>query len=664
MDTTRADRLRCYGNKNIVTSNIDTLFKRGYMFANAVSPAPVTLPSHSSIMTGLFPINHGARDNSIYRLSPDNVTLAEVLKEKGYNTAAFVSSFILDSQYGVNQGFATYNDRFLHPQQKGRLPVERRGIETATLAAEWLKNNAGKEPFFMWTHFYDPHAEYDPPEPFKTAYESDPYNGEIAYTDMCIGLLIDELKKDNLFDSTLIVITADHGESLNEHNEQTHGMFVYDSTLHVPLIISYRGFTEGGEKINDQVRSVDIFPTVLELLGITNNSKTDGKSIVPLMNGEKMEELPSYCEAEIPKSFYWNALKGVRYKGWEYIYGRKPELYNLEKDPAEKENLISKEGAKAAELQGILKKIVEDRNKRISTSIAPVDEETVERLKSLGYFQAGGTSGKEGKDEEFLTSFTRPDPSEQISLYRKYQRLTNLADSKEYEPAEKGLLEIIRQDPQNPRFIATLGKMYEDMGKIEDAIFRYEEASKIDKDNSRYYFLIGNLYGKEGKEEKAVDFYRKTLISDPSHFMAHYNLGRHYTVKGKFEDAIKEYETTLKLKPDHSYSLNNLAYIYIEKFKDVKKGVEYLKEAAKSAPGTPFIRDNLGWALMEAGDYNGAIEECSAAVKIDPNNPQYLLHLGDAYKKKGNREMALENWKKALEIKPDFKEAKDRLKAG
>ncbi|RMF94771.1 MAG: tetratricopeptide repeat protein [Candidatus Schekmanbacteria bacterium] len=651
MDTTRADALECYGNKNVHTPNINRIAQEGILFSNAASAAPITLPSHSSIMTGLFPINHGARDNSIYILPEENTTLAEVFKEKGFNTAGIVSTFILDSQYGINQGFDFFDDKFLNPEQKGRLPVQRKGIETATVAIDWLEENAKKKPFFMWVHFYDPHADYNPPEPYKTAYIDNLYLGEVAYTDMCIGMIIKELKKLDLYDDTLFVITADHGESLGEHGEQTHGIFIYDGTIHVPLIIRDPTSSIRGKKIDTQVRLVDIFPTVLELMGIDYKGETDGVSVAGFFEGKEVDENPSYCEAEIPKSFYWNALKGIRFDGWKYIFGKNKELYNLKDDPSERINLIEKESSKAKQLFTILKRIVANkRTFKKESNIKPLDEETIEKLKALGYFQAGGTSGKEEEYDELPTEFSRPDPLEQIKNYRKFQRINNLIDSKQYDAAEKGLKEIIKEDPENPRFLSTLAEMYKTLDRIKEAIPLYEKAAKFDPKNGRYYFLIGNLYNRIGKPSKAIEFYKKTVQLNPRHFLAHYNLGRFYTLQGDYEKAILEYETALKLRPDHSYSYNNLAYIYMEKLNDKKKGLEYLKKAVKASPNIAFIRKNYASALIDLGKYKEAEKEMKEALRLEPNNPKYYTELGNIYKKMGDLEKAQEMWKKSTEI--------------
>ncbi len=663
MDTTRADSLECYGNKKVLTPNINRFAEKGILFTNATASAPITLPSHSSIMTGLYPINHGARDNSIYKLSDENTTLAEVFKEKNFNTAGIVSTFILDSQYKINQGFDFYNDNFLNPEQKGRLPVQRKGLETATVAVEWLRDNARKKPFFMWVHFYDPHADYNPPEPYKTAYSDNPYYGEIAYTDMCIGIILDELKRQKVFDNTLFILTADHGESFGEHGEQTHGFFIYDSTIHVPLIISNSRFSVQNNKIDSQVSLVDIFPTAIDLMGLKYGKTVDGKSLAPFFEGKDAEEHPSYSEAEIPKSFYWNPLKGIRFDGWKYIFGKNSELYNISKDPGEKENLIEKEDSRAKQMYRMLEKVVS--NKRVfseKSNVKPLDEETIKKLKTLGYFHEGGTSGKEETNEELPENFPRPDPAEQIKSYRKYQRINNLIDNEEYDSAEKGLKEIISEDEENPRFLTTLAKLYETTERIEEAIPLYKKASDYDPENGRYYFLIGNLYNRINKPDDAATFYKKTLQFNERHFLAHYNLGRYYTLKGKYEKAILEYETALKLRPGHAFSLNNLAFIYSEKLKDKGKGLEYLKEAVKAEPNTAFIRKNYAGALLDSGDRDKAEKQFLEAIRLEPENPEYCIELGDLYRDKGDLKKATEMWKRALGIKPDYTQAIRRLK--
>ena len=663
LDTTRADRLGCYGNKKISTKNIDAIAEGGVLFTNAVSHAPITLPSHSSIMTGLYPYSHGVRDNSIYRLDEKNITLAEILKENGFKTAAFVGSFILDSQYGLNQGFDLYNDRFLAPKQKGKLPVDRRGEEVSELAIKWVEENY-KNRFFLWLHYYDPHADYDPPEPFKEAYSESLYDGEIAYTDMCLGMVLKKLEEKGVLKDTLVVITADHGESLGEHKEATHGLFIYNSTTHVPVIINYPGMKVKTNQIGNLVRSIDILPTILDILKIPLRVKVQGKSLLSLIqNSGKWEDLYSYCEAEIPKSFYWNSLKSVRDQNWKYIHGAKPELYDLKNDQGESKNLLDENKQKAQELKKKLVSLLAEKNNlkgKGKDNILSPDEETANKLKSLGYFQGGGSSGKEG-EESNIDYFTRPDPREMIEVYNNFHKANSLEEKNNYQGAIALFKKVIDADPQNPRFRLELGDLYYGQGKYNEAINTFKDAVKIDPSDSRCYFLLGNVFNKKGSVEEAVREYIQAIKLNPKHFMAHYNLGRIYTVRNRIQDAIREYEEALVIRPDHSFSLNNLAYIYIEKRKDMVKGIEYLKRAVRASPETGFILDNLGQALYENGDFKNAISNFEKALEIEKNNPVYYLHIGDAYKKLGEEDKAKESWKQALALSPGDMEAKKRL---
>jgi len=661
IDTIRADRLGCYGNKRISTENIDMLAKTGVLFTQAISHAPVTLPSHSSIMTGLYPYYHGVRDNSIYRLNKKYTTLAEILKENGFKTGAFIGSFILDSQYGLDQGFDLYNDKFLSPKQRGKLPVDRRGEEVSELAIKWI-DSLPKDRFFLWLHYYDPHADYDPPEPFRDAYSENLYDGEIAYTDMCIGLVLEKLEKLGLLKDTLVVLTGDHGESLGEHKEQTHGLFVYDSTIHVPLIISYPGLEIKNKSLENQVRSVDILPTILDILSIPLKTQVHGRSLLPLIKGvSKWKEEYSYSEAEIPKTFYWNALKSIRDSNWKYIHAAHPELYDLKNDPKELNNLAGKYRRKALELKKKLQDLLAKQvNFKEKENIAPPDEETAEKLKSLGYFQGGGTSGKEAEESD-IDKFNRPDPGEMIEVYRNFQRANSLAENGNYQGAISLFNKIIDADPKNPRFRLNLGNLYYDQKKYNEAILELKEAIKLEPKDSRFHFLLGNAYNKKGSLSEAVKEYEDAVKLNPRHFMAHYNLGRIYTLLNRNQDAIREYEEALKIRPDHSFSLNNLAYIYIEKYKDFARGIEYLKKAVKASPDAGFILDNLGSVLYEKGDLKEAISYFEKALQIEKDNPAYYLHLGDAYNKLGEKEKAKKNWERVLALDPGNLEAKKRL---
>ena len=289
IDTLRADHLGCYGNQNIQTPTIDALAAQGMLFQQAFTPVPITLPSHASILTALYPPAHGIRDNGYFILDDSHQTLAEILKEKGYITGAIVASYVLNSRFGLAQGFDFYEDNIV-PDPNGNNPFryERRADAVVALAEDWLSKNKG-EKFFLWLHLFDPHDPYEPPEPYKSEYAQTPYDGEIAFTDACLGQLLKKMEELKIQQNTLIVLTSDHGEGLGEHGEKTHSTFIYDTTLHVPLIISIPGLKAAGRSYDFLVRTTDILPTALGLMGLAKTEEKYGQGInlTPLLNKEK-----------------------------------------------------------------------------------------------------------------------------------------------------------------------------------------------------------------------------------------------------------------------------------------------------------------------------------------------------------------------------------------
>ena len=358
LDTTRADHLPAYGYQNIRTPNFDALAASGFVFEDAISHAPITLTSHASILTGRLPIAHGLHDNSGYFLALKENTLAEVLKSDGYSTGAFVSAFILDSRRQLNQGFDTYNDHFAQSeyQQINPRDIQRRGEETEAEASRWLEQQKGKK-WFLWMHLYDPHDPYDPPEPFKTQYAGRLYDGEIAYTDDVVGRLLTKLDSIGAKDNTVIVLTADHGESLGEHSEDTHAMFLYNATQHVPLIIHVPGTR--AKRVPGVVRHIDLAPTILDWLGIQPPAEMQGSSLSGVINGREKKERVAFAESRYAEIHYgWSPLQSVTTGQYKYIDAPHPELYDWKKDPSESHNLIQEKASIAKVLRETLQDIV------------------------------------------------------------------------------------------------------------------------------------------------------------------------------------------------------------------------------------------------------------------------------------------------------------------
>src|SRR5713226_5933067 len=356
IDTLRADHLGCYGYKQIRTPNIDALAADGVRFERAYTAVPVTLPSHTVIFTGTYPMLSGMHDFAANKLNPTQPTLASVLKEHGYATAAVIGSAVLDSRFGLNRGFDFYYDHFdFNRLQESNLEeMERPGNLVADVALDWLAKNRTNK-FFLWMHLYDPHYPYRPPAPYSEQYKDRPYDGEIAFADAQVGRLIAFLKANGLYRNTVIVLAGDHGESLGEHGEKTHGFFIYNATLHVPMIIRLPG-NSSPRVVSDLASLADLMPTILTALKVDPPSQVQGVNLLPLTAAKKTEESRSlYAETFLPRlHFNWSELRSVETEKYHFIDAPKPELYDLSRDPGETQNLYAEKKDVAEELRARL----------------------------------------------------------------------------------------------------------------------------------------------------------------------------------------------------------------------------------------------------------------------------------------------------------------------
>jgi arylsulfatase A-like enzyme len=388
LDTTRADRLSPYGFMNVALPHLERLAKEGVLFDDAVSVAPLTLPAHSSLFTGLLPPNHGVRDNADPPLADGYTTLAEVLRARGFRTAASVGSVVLDGTRGLRQGFEAYRD--VQPASASRHGVrQRRGDQVVTDALDWLGAIGGSR-FFLWVHLYDPHWPYDPPEPYRSAYAHDPYVGEIAFADAQIGRLLAFLDSEALLDDTLVVVAADHGESLGERGEQRHGMLLYENVLRVPLILRIPGVRPS--RVPHLVRLIDVMPTVLDLLGLPGASAGDGRSFAAVVHGRSgREALEAYSESVYAERLGCGPLRSLRRSRFKLIDGVRPELYDLELDPFELRN-ISAQHPHLAQAMSARIHLLTRGDAPIAASPVKVPADLRARLAALGY--VGGGEGR------------------------------------------------------------------------------------------------------------------------------------------------------------------------------------------------------------------------------------------------------------------------------
>jgi len=636
IDTCRADHLGCYGYFRETTPNIDAVGADGVVFSRAFAPVPITLPSHSSMMTGTIPPYHEVRENSGYRLHESNVTLAEILKANGFTTGAFIGAFVLDSQFGLDQGFDSYNDEIDTSEDKELFTFNERSAEATTdLANMWLAEHC-EEDFFLFIHYFDPHSHYKLHDGFSFHTPSssislvDQYDSEIAYTDHHIGRVIDKLKELKIYDSSLIIITSDHGESLGEHSEKTHGYFIYNSTLHVPLVIRMP-FGAKGKAVEDLVGIVDIVPTVCNLFGISAPEVVHGKDLSPYFfnKPDRPEERYLFCESLMPTKFELGPYYGLVNNRWKYIHASRPELYDLKQDFHEVKNLAGEHDQQLRVLKEKLDSIfINISSADASSKKASVDDETIKRLQSLGYI-----SGRQ-VDEDIQSSSSKADARDFIEVYNFLVEFLVLTSNKKYDEAKNLCSEMLVKWPEMKQVYYYLGIIAKDEGdtlSAEKHLSKYlelaetkgsqsEQRVRSDYEYSYSHNNLGQIYHEKGDISKAVGHYKKALETDLFMPGVEANLGMAYAQLGKDDLAVEYLRKSLVSSPDSPDSLNNLAWVFATS-KDVKirNSSEAVNLAEKACSLAEFnnaeFLDTLSLAYASAGRYEEAVETGEKAVE-------------------------------------------------
>ncbi len=584
IDTLRSDYLSCNGSTKIKTPNLDSLAEQGANFAQARAAVPLTLPSHISIMTSLYPVKHGVRDNATARLSNEYSTLAEVLKTHGYQTAAFVGSFILDHRFGLNQGFDVYND--LMPADLTvleKLEAERSADAVYSAFSEWFGRNAKKQPYFVWIHFYDPHAPYNPPEPYRSKYPNDPYAGEVAYTDAVIGKVLNNLKTQDS-NNQIIAIAGDHGEGLGQHQEATHSLLIYNSTLHVPMIIAAPGLISAGVTFPYLCRTIDLAPTLLDLAGIQNDLKGQGISLKKSIEQTKDPEITSASESLYPKvNLGWCELRGIEKDQFHYIDAPHPELYDVIDDPGETKNLITQQTAIAGNLENALNQLYQGSSSSAQTSQPEMDSETKERLASLGYVSGSNTATDQS---------SRIDPKDKMKVWNDIQSGILEFGRGNYQDAVKILELVLKTDNSIPIVYDNLCSSYLRLENWEKAKSCNITALQRGIDFPALHVNLGLIYHKDKQYSQAQKEFLDALSADPANTSARYYLGNTLRATGQPEQALIQYQKALELSPDNIYVVNGLAMTYIALKQDAE-ALTAFEQAARIDPRNPAAYFNL-----------------------------------------------------------------------
>jgi arylsulfatase A-like enzyme/Flp pilus assembly protein TadD len=623
IDTLRPDRLSCYGGKYPKTPNIDHLREKGVLFSRAFANTSTTLPSHTNILLGTTPVYHGVHENLNFIVNQDLLTLTEHLKNYGYSTGAFVGAYALDSRFGLSQGFDIYDDEYSRIHSVNLSSLERTAESVIEHALKWLKEQ--RSPWFLWIHCWDPHTPYDPPEPFKTQYSDHLYEGEVAYVDLTLGKLFDYMEESDLFGSTLIIFTGDHGESLGQHGEDTHGFFAYNSSLWIPLIITSPDTATG--RVDDYVSHVDIFPTVCDVLGIKKPPFLQGTSLLPALKGKKLPDRPIYFESLYPYySRGWAPLKGFILKKKKFIEAPIPEFYDLNHDFDEQNNLA--ERAKVTQLKSQLNDLVQalTPSEKIDAT-QKVDQETREKLASLGYISSARVSQKKDfsvqDDVKILLPYINK-VGESWKLYKKGQR----------DAAIKLLKEIIQERNDIDLAYKHLASIYQEIGSTEEAIVILEQGLDALPSSYELFSEYIKVLVSAQQYDKIISSFEKVNLREVEYDPEIWNdLGTAYAKTGRFNEAIQAFEMGLSLDDKHTELYNNLA------------NACYSHGLQSKDPLT----------------YSQCFEYYKKAIEIDPDYAAPYYGLGHAYRQEGNLEGAIYCWEKVLEINPDFSQAHSDL---
>lgn len=613
IDTLRADRLGSYGYPAARTPALDRVAAEGVRCSDAIAAAPITAPSHSSILTGLWPPAHGVRDNGTYSLPLEAETLAERLQKNGWATHAIVSAVVLDRRYQLDQGFEQYDDD-LWPEDEPKLFMirDRPARKTTDRFLAWLDGRPAEDarPFFAWLHYFDPHQPYEP-EAQDRALAATPYDAEIAGVDRAIGRILDRLRATGQLDDTLLVITADHGESLGEHGEKTHAVFLYDATLRVPLLLRYPRALPAGRVYEGPVRSIDLVPTVLGALGLPGGEETQGRDLMAALRGrEAPPRLPQYSESLVAElGFGMAPLFALRADGFKWIRAPRPELYDLTADPRELANRVDQDRRRATALDRELSAILEEsRGRALASAANPLDQETREALISLGYLSRQDDREKMGG----------LDPKDGLPIYNRLEDARHLAQQQRWSEAEVLLREILAVIPGHVSARNVLGLALVRQGRLDEAVEQYRLSLDSDPNQARVLSMLGGIELGRDRLAEAEQLFRAALAITPGFVEAIANLGFVADLRGETEEARGLYEKALAADP-HFPRAHRLA---------------------------------ADWHY-ERGDWAKALASYQAVLATVPTDFESTLQAGNSLRRLGRRPEAETLFRRAEELRPD-----------
>ncbi len=626
IDTTRADRMGFLGSKRGLTPNLDALARQGVVFSQAYAHVPLTTPSHATILTGTYPQFNLVSD--LGSPLPDHIPyLPDILHNHGFRTAAFVGSQVLDPKSvaapGFDRSFDTFDAGF-HNRQAGEdryRSEERRAMVVVNHAIAWLDKRP-RAPFFLWVHLYDAHDPYDPPQPFKARYAASPYDGEIAYVDFAVGKLLAALRSRALYQSSLIAVAADHGEAFGEHGEQSHGLFLYDETVHVPLVLKMAGHESRARRVENRVGLVDLAPTLLQELGIETDPAMQGESLVKLLNpkangacagggsaGETVPDRAVYAETDYPhRAFGWSSLRALRAGKYLYIEAPEPELYDLSVDSGALHNLASSMTALADTMAAQLDEF-RLKTKSAATGLTNVSTEHAEQLQALGYATSGINKSAAGDMQR------GPDPKERVEVANLLHHALLAMDEGRNQDAIPQLQQVLRQEPSLALANLELGRAWNNVENYANALPWLQKAVVLMPESGRAHFELGIALGETGDWAGSAGQLEAAVARAPGSDEMHFYLGMAYDEIGRASDATKNFQVALQINPKH-FRANLLLGRLLGMQNNPTAALPYLQKAVKLQPHSPDAHKFLANVYIELGQEDSARREMAVADRL------------------------------------------------
>jgi arylsulfatase A-like enzyme/Flp pilus assembly protein TadD len=663
LDTMRSDRIGSYGYTKANTPNLDDLARRGVMFENCYAPVPLTLPAHCSLFTGRYPLGHRVRDNGTFFLSDAEVTLAEMMKNNGYDTYAVIASFVLMAKFGLDQGFSVYDDSLDANELLYNFYSEITAEAVHAKFRKWFRNREEKN-FFAWVHFYDPHAPYDPPPEYQNNSDSlsDLYDGEVAFTDVYVGKIIQDLKNENMLENTLIVIVGDHGEALGEHQEYGHSVFCYEENLKVPLIFYNPRLFPEGLLVENRVCLIDIMPSLIEMFGMDSLESFQGESFTRMLSGGKEKKNRSYYVESMygRETLGWAPLAGIIDGPYKYISLPEPELYDLEKDRRERNNLFPVKKNIARDMDEKLKKVMLEYSSSQAGARRKLTPEDRRRLESLGYISSSSPAASR-----------EIDPKKGILLLNRFNTVNNLIEKGRLDSAEEELKNITAQNPEirflpyyelmvkiyemrddsqtviniwkeaveafpaNDRFRYSLAFKLLQVGQTAEAEALGLEITRIDERSARGFILLGRVEEKRGDHKKALTYFEKAFRLEPNNVQLKLSLAQSLIKNGQRERAVNMCQALLDdqaiiANPSNAGILSKIGLIFMDGNR-LEQALKVLLDSVSLDDSNAETWNNLGVVYYRRKDYPKAREAYNRAVRLDPEFASAFNNLGTLY---------------------------------